>query len=431
MRSPNLNIGPPRINPNIAGRVNPMAAADQSERRTCRFPHRRSRIGVRLHPYLRYSPNLYPLCDDVSGDAHADQPAASADGGGGARGRSTDAAVRAAAARRPRSTSAPSPIEIVAEIDGSLSPAQADELARRHGLARLQSQNFPLIGAHHRPVPRHRPPLGRGREPRICHRGRRSLGAAEFPLCAAGAEGQSRAEGRSRRNMRWQNFGCRRRTSSAEGADVRVAVIDSGIDVKHPELAGSIAGLLRCARQQEGPHVHGTGVAGAIVAHATVEGSAPAAKIIAIRAFGVVQNGAESTSFVLLKSFDYAASHSAQIINMSFAGPKDALIERGIAAMAAKGIVMVAAAGNAGPKSPPLYPGANPNVIAVSGTDAQDRLFAASNRGDYIAVAAPGAEYLPAGAGRQIPDDVGHLVLGGLCQRHRGAGAGAQSRVEA
>ena len=58
---------------------------------------------------------------------------------------------------------------------------------------------------------------------------------------------------------------------------------------------------------------------------------------------------------------------------------------------------MVAAAGNAGPKSPPLYPAANANVIAVSATDAQDKLFAASNRGSYIALAAPGVDiFLPA-----------------------------------
>src|SRR5258705_9137357 len=82
---------------------------------------------------------------------------------------------------------------------------------------------------------------------------------------------------------------------------------------------------------------------------------------------------------------------------MSFAGPKDALIERGIAATAAKGIVMFAAAGNPGPKSPPLYPAANANVIAVSATDAQDKLFTASNRGGHIAVAAPGVDiFLPA-----------------------------------
>jgi subtilisin family serine protease len=126
-------------------------------------------------------------------------------------------------------------------------------------------------------------------------------------------------------------------------------------------------------------------------------GSAPAARILAIRAFGVAASGAASTSFVILKGLDYAAAHGAQIVNMSFAGPKDGLIERGIAAAAAKGILMVAAAGNGGPKSPPLYPAANPDVMAVSATDAQDRLFAASNRGGHIAIAAPGVDiFLPA-----------------------------------
>src|SRR6202047_3165747 len=58
---------------------------------------------------------------------------------------------------------------------------------------------------------------------------------------------------------------------------------------------------------------------------------------------------------------------------------------------------MSAPAANPGPKSPPLYPAANANVIAVSATDAQDKLFAASNRGGYIAISAPGVEiFLPA-----------------------------------
>ena len=174
-------------------------------------------------------------------------------------------------------------------------------------------------------------------------------------------------------------------------------MIDSGIDVRHPEFAGAIVATFDALGSKEGPHVHGTGVAGAIVAHARLMGSAPAARILAIRAFGAAPKGAESTSYVILKGLDYAAAHGAQIINMSFAGPKDALIERAIAAVAAKGIVMVAAAGNAGPKSPPLYPAADPNVIAVSATDAQDRLFAASNRGGFIAISAPGVEiFLPA-----------------------------------
>jgi subtilisin family serine protease len=174
-------------------------------------------------------------------------------------------------------------------------------------------------------------------------------------------------------------------------------VIDSGVDVKHPELANAIADSFDALGSKEGPHVHGTGIAGVIVSHARLMGSAPAARILAIRAFAATPNGGVSTSFVILKALDYAAAHGAQIVNMSFAGPNDPLIERGISAAVARGIVMVAAAGNAGAKSPPLYPAASRNVIAVGATDAQDRLFAASNRGSYIAVSAPGVNiFLPA-----------------------------------
>ena len=84
---------------------------------------------------------------------------------------------------------------------------------------------------------------------------------------------------------------------------------------------------------------------------------------------------------------------------MSFAGPPDPALHRSLEAAHKKGIVLVAAAGNAGPKSPPLYPAADPNVIAVTATDADDKLFAQSNRGRHIAVAAPGAQILVA-----IPD---------------------------
>ena len=84
---------------------------------------------------------------------------------------------------------------------------------------------------------------------------------------------------------------------------------------------------------------------------------------------------------------------------MSFAGPADPAIHRSLEAARKKGIVLIAAAGNAGAKSPPLYPAADPNVIAVTATDADDKLFEQSNRGRHIAMAAPGAQILVA-----IPD---------------------------
>ena len=76
--------------------------------------------------------------------------------------------------------------------------------------------------------------------------------------------------------------------------------------------------------------------------------------------------------------------------------PADPAVRRSLAAARKKGIVLVAAAGNAGAKSPPLYPAADANVIAVSATDADDRLFEQSNRGRHIAITAPGAQLLVA-----------------------------------
>jgi subtilisin family serine protease len=57
-------------------------------------------------------------------------------------------------------------------------------------------------------------------------------------------------------------------------------------------------------------------------------------------------------------------------------------------------VVLVAAAGNLGPKSPPLYPAADPHVIAVTATDESDKLFAQANQGPHVAVAAPGVNIL-------------------------------------
>ena len=62
----------------------------------------------------------------------------------------------------------------------------------------------------------------------------------------------------------------------------------------------------------------------------------------------------------------------------------------------ARGIVLIAAVGNAGPNSPPLYPGADAGVIGVTATDANDKLMPQANRGPQVAVARPRVEILAA-----------------------------------
>jgi subtilisin family serine protease len=123
-------------------------------------------------------------------------------------------------------------------------------------------------------------------------------------------------------------------------------------------------------------------------------GAAPSVNLLAVRAFGAAAVGADGTTFNILKGLDWAAGQGARIINLSFTGPSDPLLARALAALHQKGTILIAAVGNAGPKSPPLYPAADPNVIAVTATDADDQLFSMSNRGAYIAVAAPGTDVL-------------------------------------
>jgi subtilisin family serine protease len=193
----------------------------------------------------------------------------------------------------------------------------------------------------------------------------------------------------------------------ARGTNVPIAVIDSEIDASHPDLQGVIVQRFSAAGAPEKPHPHGTGMAGAIASHQRLMGIAPSSRLYAVHAFSTKAASAESTTFNILKGLDWAQSQNVRIINMSFAGPKDPSLEHSLKAAYDKGIVLIAAAGNAGPKSPPLYPGADPSVIAVTATDADDKIFAGANRGKYISVAAPGVDVLvPA------PDNAYQLTTG-------------------
>ena len=180
----------------------------------------------------------------------------------------------------------------------------------------------------------------------------------------------------------------------ASGKNVTIAVIDSEADKQHTELQGQIAEQFNAVGEAEKAHSHGTAMVGAIASRDRLLGVAPGAKILAVRAFSESQQSAEGTTFNILKSIDWAVSRGAKVINMSFAGPRDPALERTLKKAYDQGVVLIAAAGNFGAKSPPQYPAADPNVIAVSATDENDKIFTASNRGNHIAVSAPGVDIL-------------------------------------
>jgi hypothetical protein len=187
---------------------------------------------------------------------------------------------------------------------------------------------------------------------------------------------------------------------AASGADVRIAVIDTGVDAGHPALKGVIAGAFDAMPDIAAKGIdHGTSIDGLIAGVPPFEGMAPGAQIFHARAF---EDG-RSTMAVILTALDWAADQDVRIVNMSFVGPKNELMRVACANARARGMVLVAAAGNNGPRAPFGYPAAFPGVIAITATDAGDGLMQQANRGPYVYLAAPGVDMIaPIGGGSDL-----------------------------
>lgn len=185
------------------------------------------------------------------------------------------------------------------------------------------------------------------------------------------------------------------------GAGVTVAVIDTGVDGTHPDLAGQVLTGYDEINQTAGgntdPNGHGTHVAGTIAAltgnGVGVSGIAPDTKIMPIRVLGADGSGYMSDA---ANGIVYAADHGADVINMSLGSDEeDSSVTNAIAYARSRGVVVVAAAGNERQQgSPTSYPAADPGVIAVAATDSADTVAYYSNRGSYVDVAAPGSAIL-------------------------------------
>lgn len=182
----------------------------------------------------------------------------------------------------------------------------------------------------------------------------------------------------------------------ALGRGMTIGVVDTAVDQNHPDLGGVVTETLDVIGGGGEPAGHGTAMAGAIAAHGRLTGTAPGARLLVARAFGDpgAARGSQGTSFHVVGGFDWVVSKGARVVSLSFAGPRDALLGRELEAARVRGVIVVAAAGNAGPQSPPLYPAAEPSVIAVTASDGDDHVFTGANRGRHIAVTAPGVDVL-------------------------------------
>jgi subtilisin family serine protease len=157
------------------------------------------------------------------------------------------------------------------------------------------------------------------------------------------------------------------------GRDVRVAIIDSGVDDRHPDLQGQVR--LKENFVDGNPYVpesHGTAVAGIIGASAGngvgIEGVASNAQLMALRACWEGAHG-ETTcnSFTLGKALNFAIMRKARVINLSVAGPSDRLLQLLLDAALAQGIVVVVAVDRHDPTGG--FPASHAGVLAVADED--------------------------------------------------------------
>lgn len=191
-----------------------------------------------------------------------------------------------------------------------------------------------------------------------------------------------------------------------QGSGIVVAVVDSGVDLDHPDLQANIVTgktFVSGTSSPDDDNGHGSHVAGVVAGvgnNGGIIGVAPRAKIMPVK---VLDYGGSGTTFGAAEGIRWAADHGARIINMSWGGVgySSTLVDAIRYAADSRGALLVASGGNCGDESyyfngcfyedQPVYPAALSSVMAVASTDENDNQSSFSNQGDYIDIAAPGS----------------------------------------
>ena len=182
-----------------------------------------------------------------------------------------------------------------------------------------------------------------------------------------------------------------------------VAVLDTGVDLGHPDLQGAFVPGYDVVNHDEDPsddHGHGTMVAGVIAARSNNElGVTSACWRCSLMPVKVIGADGAGNAGAVAEGVVWAAEHGAHVINLSFTmnGPDDG-VAAAIAHARSRGVVVVAAAGNNG-TAEPTYPAAYPGVVSVAGTDSADGRYAWSSYGGWVRLAAPGCNLTTAPGG--------------------------------
>lgn len=177
------------------------------------------------------------------------------------------------------------------------------------------------------------------------------------------------------------------------GAGLRIGLIDTAIDNTLRLFKGRsimqrsflATGIVAAASE------HGTAIASILVAAPT--GLIPDVQLYTAAVFRSRNNKeVDTTAEWVVSALDWLVGEKVEVINMSLGGSRNLLLEAAVERVMKRGIIVVAAAGNGEKDGAPVYPAAQPGVIAVTAVDVNLKPYKHANQGDYIAYAAPGVD---------------------------------------
>ncbi len=185
--------------------------------------------------------------------------------------------------------------------------------------------------------------------------------------------------------------------AAAGGGGPRIGLIDTGVDAAHVALRGNVVHRFGCDGQVV-PGPHGTAVASLLAGSAAdFHGAAPRAELYAADVYCDAPTGGAIDT--VAAAMAWMAKERVPVVNVSLVGPRNALMQRAVNALVARGHLVVAAVGNDGPAAPPLFPAAYDGVLGVTAVDGKHRVLLEACRGKHLDLAAPGADFTAATSG--------------------------------
>ena len=195
---------------------------------------------------------------------------------------------------------------------------------------------------------------------------------------------------------------------------MKIGMLDTAVDPSHAFFSNhQLLNYSALSPELSEAQHHGTAVASVLGARL------PKAIIYAASVFyrrDAYSQGASTQT--LLKGLNWLAKNKVSVINMSLAGPEDPFLKTAIASLSKKNITLVAAVGNAGPASPPLFPAAFAEVIAVTATDVENNIYRWAVQGEHVDFSARGVAVRVARTGNGYALESGTSLAAPIVSAH-------------